>query len=133
MIKFSNHTQKKEKDSTVALINIVFLMLVFFLIAGTIVPPMDSEVTPILSQEEQNAELENTFSIRADGATFYQGNASSPEDFMTSVLQAAKSEKPLVRVLADKELSAVTLVEIINKLQAAGASSIRIITERKES
>ena len=37
--------QPRKRDPSIALINIVFLMLVFFLIAGTIAAPLDPELT----------------------------------------------------------------------------------------
>ncbi|HBT01217.1 MAG TPA: biopolymer transporter ExbD, partial [Citreicella sp.] len=33
--------QKTEREPTIALINIVFLMLIFFLVAGTLAQPLD--------------------------------------------------------------------------------------------
>ena len=33
---------KTEREPTIALINIVFLMLIFFLVAGTLAQPLDS-------------------------------------------------------------------------------------------
>lgn len=35
------HRQKSEREPTIALINIVFLMLVFFMVAGTLAAPLD--------------------------------------------------------------------------------------------
>ncbi|MEM9330752.1 MAG: biopolymer transporter ExbD [Pseudomonadota bacterium] len=131
MIKVGSQNHRKEKDSTIALINIVFLMLIFFLIAGTIVPPLDNQVTPIVSEVEQNADLENALSVRANGDTYYQGKPISPEDYFADLqLDIENAGKP-VRVLSDKELKAVDLVDIINRLQAAGAASVRVVTERK--
>ncbi|MEM9277923.1 MAG: biopolymer transporter ExbD [Pseudomonadota bacterium] len=133
MIRIENTRTRKEKDSTIALINIVFLMLVFFLIAGTIVPPLDSQISPILSGVEQNAELENTISVRADGTTYFQGNPITPADFVSEFLRDIENSNRPVRILSDKDLGAVQLVDVINQLQSAGAPSIRVVTERKGS
>ena len=35
----------KKPEPAIALINIVFLMLIFFLIAGTLAPPLDKDLT----------------------------------------------------------------------------------------
>ncbi|MEM9278714.1 MAG: biopolymer transporter ExbD [Pseudomonadota bacterium] len=131
MMKIGNPTPRKEKDSTIALINIVFLMLVFFLIAGTIVPPLDNQINPVLSEVEKNAELENTLSVRANGETFYQGKQTSPAEFISEFLRDIENTNRPVRVLSDRELSAVMLVDVINQLQSAGAPSVHVITQRK--
>ncbi|MEM7214519.1 MAG: biopolymer transporter ExbD [Pseudomonadota bacterium] len=121
---------RREKDGAIALINIVFLMLIFFLIAGTIVPPIDNQVSPILSKVENNAGLENTLSVRADGSTFYLGNPYTPADFVEEFLRDSENAGKPVRVLADKDLSALQLIEVVNQLQSAGAPSVRVIAER---
>ena len=36
--------QKKHREPTIALINVVFLMLIFFLVAGRIAPPLDADL-----------------------------------------------------------------------------------------
>ena len=132
MIKIAEPARRKEKDSTIALINIVFLMLIFFLIAGTIVPPLDNQVTPVLSLSEENAALENTLSVRVDGKTFHAGKPVSPEEFVSEFIRDVENSTKAVRVLPDKDSNAVTLVDIVNRLQAAGAPSVRIVTERKQ-
>ncbi|MEO0328259.1 MAG: biopolymer transporter ExbD [Pseudomonadota bacterium] len=128
----SDQRTKKPNDGTVALINIVFLMLIFFLIAGTIVPPIDKQINPISSQIEGNAELENSLSIRQDGTTYFLQEPTSPTEFMATRLQDEQEEDKTVRVLADQELAATTLVEVVNELKAAGASSVLIVTEKNE-
>lgn len=132
MIRIFNGRKKKEGESTVALINIVFLMLVFFLIAGTIVPPIDNQVNPILSEVTDTADLENTLAVRTDGSTLFQGKETTPELFVTEILRDVENAGKSVRILADKDLQAIKLVKIVNQLQAAGAQSVRIITERKD-
>ena len=47
---------RPERDSTIALINIVFLMLIFFLVAGTLAQPLDPGLTLVRSADlEGNA------------------------------------------------------------------------------
>ncbi len=124
MITIAANRNRREKDSTVALINIVFLMLIFFLIAGTIVPPLDSNVSPIFSEDRKNAELESVLSVRADGGTWFQGNPISIKAFTASFSADPEFADKPVRLFADSELAATRLIEIINQLQNAGAPSV---------
>ena len=61
---------RRGRDSTIALINIVFLMLIFFLIAGTVAPPLDREIdlvdTSGLVVEGVVQKRDGTLSIKAD-------------------------------------------------------------------
>lgn len=43
-VRIPREKTKRKMESTISLINIVFLMLIFFLVAGQLAPPADKEV-----------------------------------------------------------------------------------------
>lgn len=43
--------QRSKREPTIALINIVFLMLVFFMVAGTLAQPLDPELKLVKTEE----------------------------------------------------------------------------------
>ena len=131
MVKFPTDNKPRNRDSTVALINIVFLMLVFFLIAGTIAPPLDKNISPILGDENKKSELSNAISVREDGQVYYEDKLVEVSDLYQIMEQAGDGDAIVIRILADKNLPAIRLVEIINQLQQSKFASIRVITERK--
>ena len=129
MMRLRQQPNKKARESTIALINIVFLMLIFFLIAGTITPPIDSSINPITANIEENADLEDLLSARADGELYYRSVKTDPASYFSNLLKTEETSTKNIRLIVDQKLEATKLVEIINELKIAGASSIRLITK----
>ncbi|MGE0230290.1 MAG: ExbD/TolR family protein [Flavobacteriaceae bacterium] len=119
------------QESTIALINVVFLMLIFFLVAGTLAPPLDPEVTPAQTQEAEPAPPPEALSIRADGSAFYRGAETTLEAYMAGRQDVPAAEP--VKVLVDRALPATELIGIADRLRQLGAGSITIITRREAS
>lgn len=117
-------------ENTVALINIVFLMLIFFLIAGTLAPPLDRDVALISTRDAKQAEPPDALSVTADGLTKAGGEETTVEAWMAGRI-ALEGEAPGVRLAADRNLAAERLVDIVARLRASGAGTIRIVTERQ--
>lgn len=133
-------------ENTIALINIVFLMLIFFLIAGTLAPPMEGDVELIRAAEARSVEPPRALFVTEAGVLKYEGAEITPEAFVekkkTEDIQhdqlvsdgfkvALEGQGPAVKVAADGRLPATRLVEIIDRLKTAGAGKIAVITERK--
>lgn len=133
---------KRQSENTISLINIVFLMLIFFLIAGQLAPPMDSEVELIDTTEADPLPPPDALVAREDGALFFQNepvtaeahlaylNAESETPVITDDETAPKPAGPVVRLIADKNLSAIKLIDLVSELQKAGAGKVTIVTQR---
>jgi biopolymer transport protein ExbD len=117
----------RERESTIALINIVFLMLIFFLIAGSLAPPLDGEVSLIATNDADPADPPDALVALADGSLHYRGAATSPHGFMAA---RADDADPTVKLAADRELPAAKLIDLANALREAGAETVRVVTER---
>lgn len=116
---------RTKPEPTIALINVVFLMLIFFLVAGTISQPLDTKVTLINTATLDPASPPDALIILPDGTLRYRGEEiGDVSDYL------GQSDSDFVRIVPDRALSAQKLVEIGSQLQAAGASSIRIVTQR---
>lgn len=117
------------KEPTIALINVVFLMLVFFMIAGSIAPPLSNSVQLAETRDLEGREPPDALVIRADGVLEYRGAE------LTSVgayVDRAALELPLdsVRVVPDRALPATELVKVSTELRGLGAKKIFVVTER---
>ena len=139
MKKLPRPAVKPPRENTIALINIVFLMLIFFLIAGTIAPPLDNDVELIKSSDADPALF-----ITEEGALRFQGKSVTPESYIALAREQgigtdsdngdpdATQEVGLsVKIAADGKLPATGLIAVIDQLKNAGAGKITIITERK--
>ncbi|MDE4133134.1 biopolymer transporter ExbD [Phaeobacter sp. QD34_3] len=119
---------QSEREPTIALINIVFLMLVFFMIAGTLAPPMDREVKLINTADLEGSAPPDTLVIHADGALAYRGEAVL--DAEAYVAGLSEEQRAALRVVPDRALPAKELVKIGNALRAAGAERVILVSER---
>ncbi|WP_095587240.1 ExbD/TolR family protein [Actibacterium ureilyticum] len=119
---------KRVSEPTIALINIVFLMLIFFLIAGSIAPPLQPDLTLVSTRDLAGREPPDALVIAADGRSLYRGAEITPEAFLEQV--ADGSEAPEIRIVPDRDLPAAQLLKIGRALQQAGAAKLFVVTER---
>ncbi len=121
------HTAR-QKEPTIALINIVFLMLIFFMIAGTLAVPLDKDVTLIEARDLEGREPPDALVVHADGKLTLRGKVLA--DAATYVAMLTEDERAEVRIVPDRDLPARDLVKLGNALRAAGAQQVLLVSER---
>lgn len=120
--------QKTRPEPNIALINVVFLMLVFFMVAGTLAQPMDTDLDLVHTAGLEGREPPDALVIHADGRLSYRGiELVSLADFMP---RQSNLENPEIQLVPDRDLPADQLVRIARELRAQGAGRIMIVTER---
>lgn len=117
-------TPRRKRDSTIALINVVFLMLIFFLIAGTIAPPLEPDLELVDTSGLEGREPPDALVLRKDGTLSFRGMLTDPADYM-----ADHGAGP-VRIVPDRDASGPRLIEVTGALRRLGASSVVLVTER---
>lgn len=131
MIRVRSKTIRRKPENTIALINIVFLMLVFFLIAGALTPPMDARTTLIDTTEADPTRPPDALSIRADGTLIYHGEIITLEKRISELTNGnEEANPPTLRILPDRELPANDLLKIVGASRTLGIGSVLIVTER---
>lgn len=118
---------RRRSEPTIALINVVFLMLVFFLVAGQIAAPTDRDLRLVEAEAAAARAPDDALIIRRDGSTAFRGAPMAPEAFAAARIAAGA---PVMRILPDREASAADLLRIAAALRAGGATGLRIVTER---
>ena len=147
LTKVKNH-KKAIPENTIPLINVVFLMLIFFLIAGTVAPPVSTELQPPRSEElPLMPPAGNAVEILSDGTLIHRGEkmslegiiarfpapVSSSNDLNTLRTGAAKQTSDgddIVHILADRGLQASLLMPVLQAFRAAGHRNVRLVTIR---
>ena len=120
--------QNTRREPTIALINIVFLMLVFFMVAGTLAQPLDKDLTLVRTADLEGRAPPDTLVVHQDGRLGYRGQDVASA---TAFYQARPEDAgDVVRLVPDAELPAKTLVDLARELRAAGAARVMIVTER---
>ncbi|MEX0303709.1 MAG: ExbD/TolR family protein [Leisingera sp.] len=117
-----------QKEPAIALINIVFLMLIFFMIAGTLAVPLDKDITLIEAKDLEGREPPDALVVHADGKLTLRGETLADAAAYAAAL--TDEERKAVRIVPDRDLPARELVQLGNALRAAGAKRVLLISER---
>ncbi|TFF25407.1 biopolymer transporter ExbD [Jiella endophytica] len=106
-------------------INVVFLLLLFFLLVGTLAAPEESEIDPARVAEAAGGRLPRPLlTIASDGAIGLDGRALARRDLAEAVGGLRRPESagaPTLYVLAARDLPAERLVALLAEASAAGA------------
>lgn len=129
IIRLPRPREARQRENTIALINIVFLMLIFFLIAGTLTPPLDNEVRLIATEEALPAEPPEALFITEQGTLRWRGMETSVDAYL-SANASPDGETAHIKLAADRALPADRLIDIVGELRAGGAEKIVVVTER---
>lgn len=119
---------KPKREPTIALINIVFLMLVFFMVAGTLAQPLDSALTLVKTQDLDGRAPPDALVLHPDGRLVYRGQPVA--DAASFLSRSDLENRKTIRLLPDRDAPAALLVNIGRDLRAGGAEHVLIVTER---
>lgn len=131
-------TSKKKlpanEDNMIPLINIVFLLLVFFMVAGQITAQEPTEFVVPSSQLEKSLEPGATdIVLGADESLWFMQKTVSTDDLSTrlSALKASGAIQPqqLINIKVDAQLKASSIDPIISALKQEGFMRIALVTE----
>ncbi|HKK37133.1 MAG TPA: biopolymer transporter ExbD [Paracoccaceae bacterium] len=116
--------------SVLPLINVVFLLLVFFMVAGRLSGGDPFEVTPPESGTEgPAATAPMRVLLAADGRLALDGEAMGREALLTAVAARLEAEPEAeLRVKADGAAEGVALAALVADLAAAGVREARLVT-----
>ena len=115
------------REPTIALINIVFLMLIFFLIAGTLTAPLQGDLKLVDTAGLEGAAPPDALVLNAEGQLSFRAENITPDVY---IARASQAERATVRLVPDRAVSAAILVQTASALKAAGAGTILLVTEK---
>ncbi|MEM8702105.1 MAG: biopolymer transporter ExbD [Pseudomonadota bacterium] len=117
-------------ENTIPLINVVFLMLIFFLFAGSIARDDARKIEPPLNiVEDETIRSTGALVLDPEGRTFAGENEVTVADWLAAKAGDDDADGPL-KVAADGTLKADQLEKILEELKAAGREDIVLITRR---
>ncbi|TCO70504.1 ExbD/TolR family protein [Rhodovulum euryhalinum] len=123
MFDFATPAPRPHGESIVPMINVVFLLLIFFLMSARIAPPEPFATAPPVAGAADPVAGDTLF-LAADGALAY-GAARGEAVF--AALAGRDGETPLV-IRADAGVEAAALARLANRLAAAGQDRLRLQT-----
>ena len=134
-MRLPERPRREPEEGTVPMINIVFLLLIFFMVAGTLTPESPLSVDPAASEAGETAPEEPIrVLIGAEGRLALGGAVVDSHEALRRRLQQRLEDSPErpVAIRADAEADAARLLEVMDDLRAAGAERARLITRREE-
>ena len=117
---------RPRREPTIALINIVFLMLIFFMAAATLAPPLDGALKLVRTADLEGRDPPDALVVHADGRLAYRGAAVA--DAAAYMAQVGPEE--IVRIVPDAALPAPDLIRLGEALRRAGVRRVVMVTER---
>ncbi|GMG84173.1 hypothetical protein LNKW23_33870 [Paralimibaculum aggregatum] len=116
-------------EAVLPLINIVFLLLVFFMVAGRLAPGDPFEVEAPRSAAAARPGGERTLLVGAEGQLALDGRRLTRPALIAEIAgrAAAEAAAPL-RIRADRRADAAAVVALMAELRAAGATRIGLLT-----
>lgn len=116
-----------KREPTIALINVVFLMLVFFMVAGQMAAPVDKDLTLVETRELVQAPPAEALVLHPDGRLTHAGAPVADAGVWWA---AHKTEGGTARVIPDRAAPAKALLTVARALRSAGAERVMIVTEK---
>lgn len=137
-LQHSNSALSQGDDSLIPLINVVFLMLIFFMVAGKISQSDPIEITPPTGgYGTQPPEITHLLLLTETGQLYLNqtllGEVTQALDALDQALLSLKNtqpEQPLTLTLkVDRQLPAQTLSPLLHQLKLSGVPNIRLLTQ----
>ncbi|MBO0904488.1 biopolymer transporter ExbD [Jiella sonneratiae] len=123
--------RRPRADAAIPTINVVFLLLLFFLVAGTLAAPEEADIDPAHVGTGAGERLPRPLlSIARDGSLGLNGKALSREALAGAVAALRRPEEgrgATLYVLPARDLPASTLVAILGEAAAAGAATTLVV------
>ncbi|CUH78429.1 Biopolymer transport protein ExbD/TolR [Tritonibacter multivorans] len=123
-------TGRPKGEPTLPLINIVFLMLIFFLAAAQLARPLDPDLKLVDTSDQSVIPPPDAVVLRADGEVLFRGRPATPTEILSVLHEETDGPEPNVKILPDHRSSATDLLTLAGALKEAGAGAIHVVTEQ---
>ena len=132
---FSGQISQEESENILPLINVVFLLLIFFLLAGTFATPDLFYVEPPVSQiDNPDSVSDMTILIDTDGVIGFENEHVSVEELalrVKSVLE--KQPHQPFRIKAAAHTRSGQVITVMEILRESGAGQTMLVTTQQQA
>ncbi|MBI1262372.1 MAG: hypothetical protein GC184_11665 [Rhizobiales bacterium] len=131
MIEFDEPTPRRPFETMVPLINVVFLLLIFFLLAGTMQPGEDVDVTlPSGQVDDRDTQQPLTIIVEKDGFVWLGKSVVDPALSGYRIGDYIKTSNAVaVAIKSDAQAPAESVLRLMEELRKAGVKQVTILTE----
>ena len=133
MGRYRKSRPMSEDDRILPLINIVFLLLIFFMLAGRLSASDPFDVAPPESISTSDSGDEKMLVlVGPEGQLAVNGVSATAAEMFRIVREASEAERALIRLKADNAAPAAKLVAVMRQLREAGVQKVRLLTVRTD-
>lgn len=132
-MKLARSPRKKREPDLTSLINIVFLILIFFLVAGALRPFSARDIQlAVVEPQAADRVAPGRLIIHSDGQMTYAGQSFAGLDIVDAIDQDPRLDRtaPFV-IVADGRYPASELLKTVTKIRSKGIRTISVMTERR--
>ncbi|MCE5251686.1 biopolymer transporter ExbD [bacterium] len=133
-MKIKAHREPLTTFNTISLTDIIFLLLVFFLLSSTFVLQPGVKVQlPTTTSSDISSEKSVVLSLAKDGTVYLNDNQVNKIELGARLRQMVLDVgNPIIVLRADKAVTIESLVEVMDIAKAAGGDRFVIATTQKE-
>jgi len=134
-MRIAREKPERELVNITPLIDVVFILLVFFMLAGAIEPSEPFPLAPAASASDIRGDVQDlVVLIDADGRVAIDDEIISREALSNAVFDAMRAKPDaLVQLKPDAEVDAVPVIEVMEEIRDAGASYLVLLTVGRPS
>lgn len=125
-MQFPDPPRRKPTDTLLPMINVVFLLVIFFLISSRFVPPEPFPVTPPEAGGQGLGDGRLTLLVNAEGVAGYGG--ATGEAALLALAESCGGACGVLLLRADAAMPAQRLAALLPRLAALGFADIRLLT-----
>lgn len=132
-MRFSRPRPKRDLITIAPLVDIVFQLLLFFMLAGSIEVPDELPVDPPLSESllaEETDENDVVILVASDGVVAFQGKTmpTNADLVRTATVWFAARPESSIQLKADADAEATRVIQVMELLREAGAQYLVLVT-----
>ena len=133
MFQFQERSRTIDKMETSAFADIIFLLLIFFLLSSSFILPTEIPVNPPKSDSPETSKDQPIVVTITKAGDTYVDEEKVPFDELGTALASRLESAPVkaVAVRGDESISLGRLVEVMDLARNAGAEKLAIAAEKK--
>lgn len=128
-MRLSRPAKRTYPETIVALIDVVFFLLVFFMLIGRMDATSPFEVLPALARTGSDMPAGGaTVSVGAAGALAIDGNEMAEAGLLARIQERiAETPDLLIRINAHKDTKMAVLLPLVGRIEALGATDVMLV------
>lgn len=120
---------KQSDGNMIPVINMTFLLLLFFIVAGSFSKTVNQNIVPPQSSSEAlTDEAGQELSLSADGKLWWQGEVTTLSNWASRLQAEGEAVPSRIRLRADGSTSAAVIIPVIDELKRLKVKRVALVT-----